>query len=249
MTGAFRLTIRTGSTAGAFVVTRIRSTSACSSPVVFASDTRASNPVSRPKGSRQHRRAQWIPSPRRTHSPAPSDLFIKVKTRPPMRSATGQRCRGADRIGEQQERCVEARAVQRRNREQQSQDRTGTGSPEGPRSYTEDQRGAKSRLSPGAFSRSVTAEKPSATMGRISLSERRGTRRGKTEQPHEEHGCEATVMVRIRDPSSAYGRQRRNHRERDGYAKKDWQPHSAQTADRTMQTQMAARAGCTGSGW
>ena len=66
----------------------IRSTSPCSKDVVPASDTCVRNPVSRPSAIATTATSTAAPSPRRTHSPTPSERFIAANTRPPTSSAS-----------------------------------------------------------------------------------------------------------------------------------------------------------------
>ena len=65
----------------------MRSTRLCSRDAVLASETWVRNPVSNPKKIATTATSTAAPRPRRTHSPAPSDRFMAVKTRPPMSSA------------------------------------------------------------------------------------------------------------------------------------------------------------------
>ncbi len=66
----------------------IRSTSDCSMRFVLAVETRASQPVSAPSAIATTATRTATPSPRRTHSPAPSERFIAAKSRPPTSSAS-----------------------------------------------------------------------------------------------------------------------------------------------------------------
>ena len=65
----------------------MRSTRPCSSDAVLASETWVRKPVSTPKRIATTPTSTATPRPRRTHSPAPSERFIAVKTRPPMSRA------------------------------------------------------------------------------------------------------------------------------------------------------------------
>ena len=65
----------------------MRSTRLCSSDAVLASETWVRNPVSTPKAIATTATSTAAPRPRRTHSPAPSERFIAVNTRPPISSA------------------------------------------------------------------------------------------------------------------------------------------------------------------
>jgi hypothetical protein len=86
MLGSASPTIRAGSVAVALVGCR-RSISACSTPLVLASDTCVSSPVSSPNAMTATPASTAMPSPRRTHSPAPSERFIAANTRPPISKA------------------------------------------------------------------------------------------------------------------------------------------------------------------
>ena len=65
----------------------IASMSFCSTPFVPALDRRVSQPVSTPSATAATATSTATPSPRRTHSPAPSEFFSAPNTRPPISSA------------------------------------------------------------------------------------------------------------------------------------------------------------------
>ncbi|MCY1364401.1 hypothetical protein D9M69_512010 [compost metagenome] len=66
------------------------STSACSIPLVDAVENRARIPVSRPRAIAATPASIAPPRPRRSHSPAPIERFIAVKTLPPSNKASAR---------------------------------------------------------------------------------------------------------------------------------------------------------------
>ncbi len=119
--------------------------SACSTPFVLASETCASNPVSRPEAiattPREHSDAEPAPYP----FACPKRSFHGGEDLAVDQQGNGQGRRGARGIGKKQECCAKAGTVQGRTCQQQPENRTGARRPQQPRSYAKDQRGAEGR--------------------------------------------------------------------------------------------------------
>ena len=195
-----------------------------------------------PSRARWRRRARSTatPRPRRIHSPAPSDCLSAANTRPPISTASGERNDGAERIGEQQDRRLRARAADRGAGQDQAEDRPGAGRPQESDRDAE-QRGLHHdrRVAVARGLREAIAE------GDEGRAKKSAARRESSATPkHGEHDerDRAAERVELHGPAAADGGERRDGGERQPPCRAAAAACCSRTAARCARTRTAGPA-------
>ena len=142
------------------------------------------------------------PSPRRTHSPAPSERFIAGEHAPADEKRQRQRGRRARRIGEQQERRLHVGALQRGAGQDQAEHGPAHGAQSRPVAMPSNERRQRCPPSAAALpSADCDSRAPSATSGRVSRSASCGNSSVRPKTASSTIASEPAVLVGLRRPS------------------------------------------------